>query len=198
MSSKPLLLLLLSLALATNVAAAQAPDTEVPIPQIYWKLGNVSGLKLKRGQVVDGFLQYYVVVPTGTAASYSVNVDFCEWAPVPANIPDRTQSCSSADEIPVRDLREVEPGRLYEGQFYYSLEPGDVEFKRVNRLSFTLNLRKLDGADPQQVIARQELNLIVFAGVKGSSNQSASTGFSPSPYRLTRTPPQPRLRPLAV
>jgi hypothetical protein len=169
MSVKAILFAILSLALATNVGAAQGPIGEVPIPQIYWELGNVSGLKLKRGQIVDGFLKYYVVVPTGTAGSYSVNVDLCDWTPVGANIPNEARSCSSAEELRLSDLREVEPGRLYEGQFFYSLEPGDLEFKRVNRLSFTLNLRKVDGDDPGLVIAKQELNLIVFAGVKAQN-----------------------------
>ncbi len=168
MSLKSLLFAALSLVLLANASAAQNPE-DVPFPQIYWKIGNVSGLKMKKGQVVDGFLQYYVRVPEGTASSYTVNVDFCEWAPVSANIPDEAVSCFSADEIPVSELREIEPGKLYEGQFYYSLEPGDLTFKKVNRLSFTMNLRPVEGTDPRPVLAKEELNLIVFAGVKAQS-----------------------------
>ena len=170
MSLKRLAIAALSLVLSVSVLparAAQEPSADVPFPQIYWQLGNVSGLNMKRGQVVDGFLRYYVRVPEGTAASYAVNVDFCEWAPIQGNIPREGKECFSADPLLVSDLTEIEPGRLYEGQFYYSLEQGDLTFKRVNRLSFALNLRQIDHGDPSQVLATQELNLIVFAGLKG-------------------------------
>ncbi len=167
MSLKSLVLAIVMIALVTGIGSAQTPSPKVPFPQIYWQIGNVSGLNLKRGQVVDGFLRYYVLVPEGTASSYSVNVDFCEWAPVRGDIPREDSVCSPADPVSVSELIEIEPGRLYEGRFYYSLEPGDLEYKRVNRLSFMLNLRQTDGADPELVLAKQELNLIVFAGLKG-------------------------------
>jgi hypothetical protein len=173
MSLKRMLLSILSLALVANVGAAQKPAPLLPFPQIYWEIGNVSGLNMKRGQIVDGFLRYYVLVPEGTEGSYSVSVDFCEYIPVKGNVPRETRACSPADPIPVSELTEIEPGKLYEGQFFYSLEPSDLEFKKVNRLSFTLNLRQTDGADPELVLAKQELSIIVFAGYKGVAERAA-------------------------
>ena len=185
MSFKRVILAILSLALVANVGAAQSPAPDVPFPQINWQIGNVSGLNMKRGQIVDGFLRYQVLVPEGTAGSYSVSVDFCDYAPIKGNVPRETRSCSSAEPILVSDLTEIEPGKLYEGQFYYSLEPSDLEFKKVNRLSFTLNLRQVDGADPELVLARQELSIVVFAGYKGVAEreESASARTLQEPLR---------------
>jgi hypothetical protein len=192
MSLKRVFLSIVSLAMVASVGAAQSPAPSVPFPQINWQIGNVSGLNMKRGQIVDGFLRYQVLVPEGTAGSYSVSVDFCEYTPIKGNVPRETRSCSPASPIPVNELTELEPGKLYEGQFFYSLEPSDLEFKKVNRLSFTLNLRQIDGADPELVLARQELSIIVFAGYKGVAERQPSAALSP------RTLQEPHRRRIAA
>lgn len=170
MSFKRFLPLLLVIALITNVAHARGPAPDAVGPQLSWKLGNLRGLKLRRGTAVDFLLQYAVLVPAGTAASYSVNIDICKWVPVAGNVPDTIESCDSTEEILVSSLTEAEPGSLYEGGLRYGYDPSNLQYRRVNRFSFTLNLRQIDSADPDRIIAKQEFNDLIFAGVKMSSN----------------------------
>ncbi len=146
----------------SSVAVAQSPAA----PQVSWELGNLRGLSLTKGDAVDFLLKYTVVVPEGTAANHTVNIDVCQWVPVKNNIPTETAGCSPSGDILVSDLTEVEPGRVYEGFIRYGYDPSQLEFGKVNRYTYTISLRRTDSQDPEQVIAKQELNDVIFAKKK--------------------------------
>jgi hypothetical protein len=161
MSAKALVLAILSVLFASNAALAQAPA--LPGPAVSWENGNVRGIQLQRGRGVDYLFSYTVVVPEGTAASYSVSIDICKWKPVKNNVPSEIDSCTSSGEADVTSLTEVEPGHVYAGAIRFGYDPSSVEFGRVNRFSYTLTLRRIDGDNPGQVVASAEFNDVIFA-----------------------------------
>jgi hypothetical protein len=175
MSLKRFLPVLVSVVLAGTIAFAEGPPAAVDVPQISWELGNLRGLQLRRGVGIDFLLRYSVSVPEGTAASYGVEIEICSWVPVKRNVPDTINSCESAGGAPVSSLTEVVPGKVYEGAIRYGYDPTAIEYGKVNRFSYTLTLRQLDGTDPQQVIAKQEFNDVIFAGKAASGGRSLSS-----------------------
>lgn len=142
-----------------DAAVAQSPT----VPQVAWELGNLRGLQVHKTDAIDFLLKYTVTVPEGTADLYTVSVDVCRWVPVKNNVPSEQDDCSAGGEAPVSTLTEVEPGRVYEGAIRFGYDPSQLEFGKVNRYSYTLSLRRVDAADPTQVIAKQEFNDVIFA-----------------------------------
>jgi hypothetical protein len=161
MSAKAIVLAVLSVVLGSNLALAQSPTP--PGPSVSWENGNVRGIQLPRGRGVDYLFQYTVVVPEGTAASYTISVDVCKWKPVKNNVPSEVDSCTSSGESDVIALAEVEPGHVYQGAIRFGYDPMSVEFGKVNRYSYTLTLRRIDGDNPGQVVATEEFNDVIFA-----------------------------------
>jgi hypothetical protein len=167
--------LVCALVLATSAAApaiAQNPPTEVAVPEISWKLGTLRGTILPKGTGADYLFQYTVVVPEGTAGSYTVQIELCTYEPVKTGIPDVVTNCVSSEQIPIETLGVVEEGRVYEGGIRYGYDPSSVTKKRINRFSYTLKLRQIDGPDPSRVIAEQQFNDIVFYGFKNPNKEA--------------------------
>ena len=168
MSAKALVLAILSVLFASNAALAQAPA--LPGPAVSWQNGNVRGIQLQRGRGVDYLFSYTVVVPEGTAASYTLSVDVCKWKPVKNNVPSEVDSCVAGGVTDVLSLNEVEPGHVYSGAIRTGYDPSSIEYGKVNRFSYTLTLRQIDGDNPGQVVATAEFNDVVF-GLKKRPTQ---------------------------
>jgi hypothetical protein len=162
MSRKALVLAVLFVLFGANAAFAQAPAAP-PGPAVSWDQGNVRGIQLRRGRGLDYLYAYTVVVPEGTAGSYSISIDICKYKPVKNNVPTEVDSCTSTGESDVQALGEVEPGRVYAGAIRFGYDPQSVEFGKVNRYTFTLTLRRIDGENPGQVVATAEFNDVIFA-----------------------------------
>jgi hypothetical protein len=162
MSLKALVLAVLAVAFVPYAAPAQTPSTP-PGPAVSWENGAVRGIQIQRGRGLDYLFKYTVVVPEGTAASYAVSVDVCKWVPVKNNVPSEIDSCVSGGESPVTSLTEVTPGRVFEGGIRFGYDPSSITFGKVNRFSYTLTLREVDGDEPGRVVATAEFNDVIFA-----------------------------------